>query len=155
MTRDFGVRLPQRQAPIAAIGLMVMAAALIVIKVAELRADRRATMSEASAWTIRGAPCPVVDSVDDIGFAVPRLKRFEFEGGRFARAYGYVLCQVIHDRGGVGPGRITVCQFNSPTVLDVVTGAGHATFLTGAHPATISIAGGRAACVMGAAPGVD
>jgi hypothetical protein len=57
--------------------------------------------------------------------------------------------------GGHGAGRITVCQFSNPSVVEAATPRGDFLFLTQAYPATIAVADGRPSCVLKARVGLD
>ncbi len=154
VVKDYGVRRIYRPLPLSAGSVAIVVASMVVFKAQEISAERHRVAAEAKAWTIAGPPCPSIGGVAEVPYPVHPLETFAFQGVRFSRAYGYVSCQDILERQGRGPGAITVCQFNSPTVLQVETPRGRAIWLTGMRRASVSVAGGVPRCVLNAHPGL-
>lgn len=155
VVKDYGVRRVRQPPPLSGAAILIVVASMVVFKAQEVSAEHRQVVSEAKAWTIAGPPCPSIGALSKIPYPVHPLETFSFQGVSFSRAYGYVSCQVILDRQGRGPGTVTVCQFNSPTVLQVVAPRGRAVWLTDVRRATISVADGVPSCVLNAQPGFD
>jgi DHA3 family macrolide efflux protein-like MFS transporter len=150
IVKDYGVRRLYGPLPVSAASVAVVVAAMVAFKTQEVSAEHQHVVAEAKAWTIAGPPCPSIGAIADIPYAVHPLETFSFQGVRFSRAYGYVSCRDVRERQGRGPGMITVCQFNSPTVLQVVTPQGRAVWLTGVHNASVSVTAGVPRCVLSA-----
>jgi hypothetical protein len=110
---------------------------------------------ESRAWTVAGPACPAVSRAGYLASGSRLAHPFIYAGARFDRADGYVMCNVIADRGGHGAGRITVCQFSNPSALEAVTPRGDFLFLTQAYPATIAVDHGRPSCVLKARVSLD
>ena len=153
MTRDYGVRKPHRALPVDHLMVGLLGLLLLAGIAGWCWEQQLPSIRTAQAWTIKGPPCPIVSGPTRFGYALRDLDTFQFVKTRFSRVYGYVKCMVIFDRGGWTA--VPVCQFNSPMLLDVAAPAGHATYFTQMHPATISIVQGRPNCVLGAGPGID
>ena len=110
---------------------------------------------DSQAWTVTGPPCPIVSRADYQTLDEPLTHPFRYAGARFDRAYGYAMCNVIANHGGHGSGRLTVCQFNNPSVLDVTTPRGDILYRTDTRPATVSIDRGTPGCVLNARIGLS
>jgi hypothetical protein len=104
---------------------------------------------------VNGPPCAAISRAAYLALDQPLAHSFRYAGARFDRAYGYAMCNIIADHGGHGAGRLTVCQFNNPSVLDVSTPRGDVLFRTDSRPATISIDHGEPHCVLNARVGLD
>jgi hypothetical protein len=160
VVKDYGVRRARRPTPLplalSGLSILIVVASMAVFKTHEVTAEHRWIVAQAKAWTIAGPPCPSIGALSDVPYAIHPLETFSFQGVRFSRAYGYVSCQDILERQGRGPGTITVCQFNSPTVLQVVAPRARGLWLTDTHRATVTIAGdGAPRCVLNAQPRFD
>ena len=150
MTRDYGVRSTRGDVPLgsaAAIGVGLIALAMVPVGMAQQRQDRQAAVAEARVWMAPGPPCPVVSRLTDIGFA-PSLRTVQFDDVRFGRAYSYMMCSDVADDGGRGQGFLSVCRFNDPMVIEVATPKSHLIFLTRTRPATVSVDHGQPRCVL-------
>jgi hypothetical protein len=67
-----------------------------------------------------GPACPTETRAQYLASGPRASETFTYHGVRFSRAYGYVNCnEVTPDLLGVRHAK--VCQFNSPTVLEVTT----------------------------------
>lgn len=110
---------------------------------------KRGRMDDAKAWTITGPPCPTEDKAT---FLLPHKKgpkRVDYEDVTFFRRFGHTSCAPIYENGGRGSRFYAVCQFTGPGELLVRTPKGEWAFATGmGQPATISMQGGEAHCVM-------
>lgn len=137
---------------ITAVGAGLMLLATIVLA---LGGHQYSKVAKALAWTIPAQPCPVISQQAYAAFGARASDRFDFDGTRFARAYGYAKCGEIFDDPAPGQGRIPVCQFNNPTVVEVITQRGRTYFMTGMQPATITVAHSQPRCVLGARLGLD
>ena len=75
---------------------------------------------------------------------------FSYGGAQFSRRFGHASCAAPQD-GGLIPGEtFHVCQFNGPAALAVATSKGVIYFKPGVgRPATVTIRGGEASCVVG------
>jgi len=137
---------------VLAVILAASVAALFAANAAADRRQRNADIAEAKGWTIVGPPCPGLSRrayLANLHAADLRVARaFNFDGVRFARAYGDVSCEEIHDDGGQGPGVHPVCQFTSPAALEVTTPRGEFYFFPQAEPATITVFQSRPECVL-------
>jgi hypothetical protein len=156
MTRDYGVRSAHRGPPLhraAAVGLGLIALAMVPVGLAQQKEDRQAAIAEARAWMAPGPPCPTVSRLTDIGFA-PALRTVQFDDVHFGRAYSYMMCSDVADDGGRGQGSVSVCRFNDPMVIEVTTPKSHAIFFTRTQPATISVDHGQARCVLNPSRGI-
>ncbi|HEY3888814.1 MAG TPA: hypothetical protein VGL73_09590 [Caulobacteraceae bacterium] len=156
MTRDYGVRSTHPGIPLgraAAVGIGLIALAMIPLSTAEQQQHRQAAIAEARAWMAPGPPCPVLSRLSDIGFA-PALRTVEFDGVRFGRAYSYMMCSDIADDGGRGQGSITACRFYDPMVVEVETPKSRVIFLTRTQTATVSVDHGQARCVLNPSVGI-
>ena len=154
--RDYGVRSDRAGPPLgraAVIGLGLVALAMTHAELDRQKQQKQAAIAEARVLMAPGPPCPVVARLTDIGFA-PALRTIQFDDVRFGRAYSYMTCSDIGDHGGRGPGRVSVCQFNDPMVVEVTTPESHAIFFTRTQPATISVDHGQAKCVLNPSRGI-
>jgi hypothetical protein len=116
--------------------------------------QRLAAISKARDWTAIGAPCPTL-SVAAYQASGNRIAHvIDYDGVSLGRGYGYVNCDEIADDGGRGRGVIPICQFNSPTILQVTTKRGRFYYFTQSSPATISIVDGVPRCVMATTMGI-
>ena len=155
-TKDYGVRSTRGGLPLgraAAVGIGLMALAIIPLNLTEQKQHRQAAIAEAQAWMAPGPPCPVISRLSDVAFA-PTLRTVEFDGVRFGRAYSYMMCSDIADDGGRGQGSLPVCRFYDPMVIEVTTPKSHVIFLTRSQPATISVDHGQARCVLNPSKGI-
>jgi hypothetical protein len=110
--------------------------------------QRSTAITKARAWTAVGPPCPSLSQADFLAAGVQMAHTIVYDDVTFARGYGYANCNEIADKGGRGVGVVPVCQFNSPTALQVTTRRGTFYFATRSSPATVSIADGVPHCVM-------
>ncbi len=115
---------------------------------------QRAQIEEAQAWAPPGPACQIVSRQAYLAIGAPEPHVSTYDGVRFARAYGAVGCNEIASHGGRGPGRIPVCQFNSPTTLEVSTPRGDTYYFTQAKPAVVTISDGQPACALSAGEGM-
>ena len=111
-------------------------------------------VEEAQAWAPPGPPCQQVSRQAYLALGASDPHISNYDGVRFARGYGAVGCNEIMSRGGRGPGRIPVCQFNSPTTLEVTTASSDTLYFTQAKPAVITIEDGRPSCTLSAGEGM-
>ena len=155
MTSDYGVRAGYREPAIRTTAVVVNL--LILAPIVALMGwwGWSHAALESRAWTVTGPACPGVSRAASLASGIALSHPFNYHGARFDRAYGYAMCDVIADRGGHGPGRITVCQFNNPSALEVVTPRGDFHFMTQAQPATIAIEDGAPTCVLDARVGMS
>lgn len=137
---------------IATICGLVVALATIPLAVA---GQRYAAAAKAWAWTSLAPPCPSVSSQVHEALDAPLSDVFDFDGARFARAYGYARCGMIAGDRVLGLRMDPICQFNNPTALEVTTAQGRFFFVTGTRPATIQLTRGKPRCVLGAKLGLD
>ena len=148
MTRDYGLRSEGRRTLLSRLAVPAVALIIVIAGLALWWGQRQAAVDEARAWMISGPACPTVPNLAVIGFARPSLEDSQFDGVRIARAYGYVDCREIAERGGV-----PVCRFSSPGVLDVNGPGAHVIYWTKIAPATVIVEQGKPSCVLGAWPG--
>ena len=115
---------------------------------------RKALVEEAQAWAPPGPACPVMtrQAYKALGTVASHVSHYD--GVQFGRAYGAVGCNEIASHGGQGPGKVPVCQFNSPTTLEVVTARGDFLYYTQAKPAVVTVADGQPTCVESAGEGM-
>jgi hypothetical protein len=116
-----------------------------------LAAQRQAALGRVRAWTVPNAPpCPVVSRAAVVAFGEPIRDVFTFEGTRYGRSFGYASCARIPTDPVFGFGRMPVCQFNTPAVVEVNGPHGRLFFMTGLQAVTITVPDGRPQCVLGA-----
>ncbi len=136
---------PGSQAVGAAAFLIVVAAApaFVIYQAWALRHEERA------AWTVAGPDCPTVQPAAEL-FGPQGPRTFSYGGAQFSRRFGHASCAAPQD-GGLIPGEtFHVCQFNGPAALAVATSKGVIYFKPGVgRPATVTIRGGEASCVVG------
>ncbi len=155
MAKDYGARFDDRGAPwgwITAAGCCLLGLVTIGLVLGALRYT---AITKARAWTPEGPPCPTVSQQDYLTSGYPASSRFDFDGLRLVRSYGYVSCAEIGDDGGRGPNHIPVCQFNDPGALDLTTPRGHVYYLPRYRPVTVLFSHGRLSCVLDAKLGPD
>jgi hypothetical protein len=111
---------------------------------------RHTVYMDTQALTITGPPCPTITRQAYMSSDISASHVFLYDDVRFARADGMVSCDEIADHGGYGFGRLPVCQFNSPTVLEIITPRGEFFYATRARPATVTVDQGTPSCVMNA-----
>ena len=111
---------------------------------------RHTIYEDTQALTITGAACPTITRQAYLASDIPASHVFIYDDVRFARADGMVSCDEIADHGGHGFGRLPICQFNSPTVLEVITARGEFFYATQAKPATVTVDHGSPSCVLNA-----
>jgi hypothetical protein len=112
----------------------------------------RGRIADARAWAIVGPPCPRIDAAT---FLERRYrqgpKRFDYQKVTFFRRHGHVSCAPIYEEGGKSDRFHAVCQFTSPGQLLIRTAKGDWYFEPGpGRPATVSMQGGQARCVLAA-----
>jgi hypothetical protein len=115
-----------------------------------LLGDRSAAILRARAWTYAGPPCPAVPRETYLNFTHRAKHAFTFDDVRFGRVDGGASCREIATHGGRGLDTLPVCQFNSPTLLEVVTRRGAFYFETKMSRATVSVTNGAPTCVLNA-----
>jgi hypothetical protein len=137
--------------PVVLWALIGMAVGAVVIWQAHsLLSLKRGRIDDAKAWTITGPPCPT--EAKDV-FLLPHKKgpkRVDYEDVTFFRRFGHISCAPIYEDGGRGSRFFAVCQFTGPGELLVRNAKGQEwVFAPGmGQPATISMEGGQAHCVM-------
>jgi hypothetical protein len=127
----------------------VVTLALPFVGVVMLLVVRNQTQSaaEIARWRISGPSCP--SYAGDVA-KFRRQKAFDLDGYRFRRVYGHVECAGMTSGSLFASEERLVCQFTSPTFLEVTTPHGARSYETGiGRPATITIENGRATCVLG------
>lgn len=108
---------------------------------------RYAAILHARAWMVPGPPCPAMSPAQLHASGRQLGKGFTYHGVTFTRAYGYVNCdEVTPDLLGLKT--VPVCQFNSPTVLQVTTGGRTFLYTTPIRPMTVWVADGAPQCVL-------
>jgi hypothetical protein len=115
---------------------------------------RQSQIEEAQAWAPPGPACPTMTRQAYQALGTVASHQSGYEGVRFARAYGAVGCNQIASHGGKGPGKISVCQFNSPTTLIVTTKRGEFIYFTSAKPAVVTVADDTPTCMESAGEGM-
>lgn len=110
--------------------------------------QRMTAIAKARDWTAVGAPCPTLSRAAFLASGVPMAHVMVYDDVRFGRGYGYVNCNEIAAHDGRGPGIVSVCQFNNPSVLQVTTRRGDFFYATQTSPATVSITDGAPKCVL-------
>ena len=110
----------------------------------------QAAVAKAREWTVVGAPCPTLTRQAYLAGTVRADRTFQLGDFSFGRAYGHASCDFIACDGGRGFGDFPVCQFTSPSVLDIKTRRGEFYFFPSSYPATVSIPHGLPQCVMAA-----
>ncbi|MEO8113452.1 MAG: hypothetical protein ABI655_03655 [Phenylobacterium sp.] len=148
--KDYGVRSRAKGARVPLTVVIVVGAVLVAAYFGgSWLYHRPMAIERAQAWTISGPPCPELSRADFVqrGLKAPRV--FDFEGLSLARQFGHVSCMIVANEGGKGLGDYPVCQFTSPTVLQVTTAKGELFFEPGpGHAATISAQHGKVSCVL-------
>ncbi|MDR3513269.1 MAG: hypothetical protein P4L73_16655 [Caulobacteraceae bacterium] len=153
MTGDFGTRGRRKRSPIemvAGVGVAVAAVGGVLLAVAGVK---YAAVSKARSWSVAGPPCASLTHDQYLSSDARVAHVFTYDDVQFGRGYGYVNCTEIADHGGFGFGTIPICQFNSPTVLQVTTARGTDYYAVPIGAATVSIEHGRPRCVQGASVG--
>jgi hypothetical protein len=108
---------------------------------------RFAAITHAHAWMTPGEPCPTMTQAQLQASGQALGHGFTYHGVGFARAYGYVNCdEVTPDLLGLKT--VPVCQFNSPTVLQVTTGGRNFLYATPVRPMTVWVSDKGPTCVM-------
>lgn len=139
----------RRIAPIEWVATGGAIAVLASVLPLALAGERVAQVAKARAWTVEGPSCPTLtgEAARRMGGKIAHV--IDYDDVLFGRGYGYVSCILIADQGGRGLGRLPVCQFNNPTVLQVTTRTGTTYYSTWINPATVSVEHGRPRCVLG------
>jgi hypothetical protein len=132
-------------------GVMLVLAGTPLLSTA---AQRLVAIARAQAWTVAGAPCPGLSPAEVPASGYRIAHAIDYGDVRFGRAYGYVSCVEVSGDGGWSMDAAPVCQFNSPSLLQVTTRRGDFYFLTRMRPATVSIVDGRPRCVLNASVGL-
>ena len=100
-------------------------------------------------WKVSGPPCPSLSPQAFAAQAIKPISSFRMDGVVFARAYGYSSCGELPAKLGLDA--TVVCEFTNPGVVAVSGRGGEAYFAPGlGHPATVSVDGSGARCVLGA-----
>lgn len=130
----------------AAVGVVVVCQTHSVLSL------KRGRIDDAKAWAITGPPCPTEDRATFLQPHKKGPKRVDYEDVTFFRRFGHISCAPIYENGGRGGRFYPVCQFTGPGELLVRDAKGHEwAFAPGyGQPATISMEGGAAHCVMAA-----
>lgn len=150
MTRDFGgergrkSKAAQRIVSIGAVAVLVVGVALVA------GLAKYSAVTKARTWAVSGPPCPSLSQAQLRALDAPIVHTVNYDSILFGRAYGYMSCTDVADHGGWGFGSVTVCQFNSPTALQVTTPHGVADYSVPTGPATVLVRDGKARCVQGA-----
>lgn len=154
MTSLSGARPRRRKPPYAAVGIGFCVAVSVAAVVGLWIWHRNAQIEEAQAWAPPGPACSVMTRQAYLAMGTMASHISHYDGVQYGRGYGAVGCNEIADHGGRGPGKIPVCQFNSPTTLEVVTARGDYLYYTQAKPAVVTISDGQPTCVESAGAGM-
>lgn len=148
---DYGMRKKSKGARGLWIGLAVFLVIAVVIGYLAIGKLQPQWVAEARAWTVKGPPCPTVSAAAFKSGGAPINETFEYDDVVFARAFGIASCAQIHDHGGVGFGRTSICQFSSPRALSAHAAKSDTFYaLEVGQPVTVTIDGGSISCVIGA-----
>ena len=102
-----------------------------------------------AAFDIHGRPCPTLTPAAYATQGIQPRMAFEFGKVRFARRFGHADCAVVGYRDDGGGGGHPVCQFTGPALLAITVDRVESYFAPGiGTPATVSVEGGRARCVL-------
>lgn len=150
MARNYGERLSARNwAAIIGGGaaVAIIVAAVLII----WRSSTQTDTQEATAWSPAGPPCPAISAADWKALAIEKPLPFGYESLKGEVENLDVSCNVIDRDGGKPTPPFPVCQFRAPFAIHVATAKGDAYFKPGVgQPATVSLPGGVARCVMAA-----
>ncbi|MDR3510421.1 MAG: hypothetical protein P4L73_02210 [Caulobacteraceae bacterium] len=136
---------------VATFGALAVIAATVPLA---LGAQRIAAVAKARAWAVDGPPCPAMSRAAFQASGLRIAHVVDYDDVRFGRGYGYVTCVAVARNGGRGLDTVPVCQFNSPTVLEVTTPRADVYFATHIGPATVTIVNDRPRCVLNASIGL-
>ena len=146
----YGATHLRRFGAVHAVILLVGGAGIGSILVIDFLKHRDANIATASAWDIKGPPCPSLTASEWDARHLKAPKSFDYDGDTLARWSGDASCSDVREKGGTGFGVIKVCQFAGPVSLTARTKKGQFYFSTGvAQPATLIIRDGQARCVLG------
>ncbi len=146
MATDYGGG--RRRTGIRTPAIIAAAAVLIVAFIVGDWAWRRPMeIEKAQQWAISGAPCPELTKPGYEAQPERIRNRSEVNDNTFGWNAGAISCEDIVNDGGKGFGKFTECQFSSPGVIEVTTGAGDFYFLPKLGRATVTVKKGRARCV--------
>ena len=115
-----------------------------------LLGQRTSEVARMRAWMVQGPACPVMSRSAFAAFGTPIHNVFSLDGVRFGRAYGDAACARIPREAVLGLGQRLVCQFTTPTIVEVSGPRGHVFFRTDMRAATVTIDNGEPDCVLGA-----
>lgn len=101
-------------------------------------------------WAIEGPACPVVANPSPV--ATRRHKpprRFVYGDATLTRSFGAVTCGAVPENPWWPISSYRVCRFNNPGAIVVETPRGRTVFeVTPGAPATVTLRGGVASCVV-------
>ncbi len=128
------------------IGVLLSAASIPALAVHQTWTSQQALRV---VWNIAGPPCPQLAAPVSAGAGIPR--GFTYEGVRFERRFGHVMCAAPPKTAFLTLEIYPVCQFTGPDTIRVTTTAGKVfAFKPGVgHPATVTVRDGRVSCVLG------
>jgi hypothetical protein len=102
-------------------------------------------------WTIKGPPCLPVAQASPLG--IRRHKpptTFQYHEVSFTRSFGGASCWSVPENAFWPSENYRVCRFNNPGAVVVKTGGTTTIFEPGVGlPATVTVRGGKASCVIG------
>lgn len=129
------------------VALVTMALPFVGVVLLLVVRNQTQAAADIEAWRISGPSCPSYSG--DVSM-FRRQKAFDLDRYRFRRVYGHVECADLTSGSLFAPEQRLVCQFTSPTFLEVTTPRGVQSYSTGiGQPATVTIEKGRATCVLG------
>ncbi len=150
MARNYGERISTRNwaAIIGGVGAVIIVAVCAFIF---WRTGIQADTEEASAWSPAGPPCPILSAADWRVLAIERPQAFSYEGLKGDTENLDMTCNVIDRDGGRTTTPFPVCHFKAPFAIHLTTAKGDVYFKPGVgKPATVSLPGGTARCVIAA-----
>lgn len=139
----------RRASPIQWVMTWGLGGLLVAILAGSFILQRYAAITQARNWMVEGPACPIITRAQFQASGQTIAHSFEYYGARYGRAYGYVNCDQV--RPDWFDGRtVSVCQFNSPTILEVKSGSADVLYASPVKPMTVWMTDQGPHCVLAA-----
>ncbi len=140
---------PKRGAT-AKLGLMTIGLLIVGLPIAGVSALFAHQQGLRHDWDIKGPPCPPPRHSWGQILLSRAPHNFSYGGVAFSHPFGGADCASVPDGPFITRRAYYACQFSEPIIVSVSVGGRTTLFEPGpGHHATVSVRGGRVACVLG------
>ena len=108
--------------------------------------DRQSIRKE---WDVAGPECPVTPGISTAARGAKPPAPFTYRGATFAYQIGDVECVAAPEKSLFDSSAYTVCQFDAPGAVEVMSGGRTTVFEPGiGHGASVTVRKGKVGCVV-------